>query len=60
MYACINCLNKSSVGVRGGTEAGVYAKVAFRLADKRVEVIKSVLKELELLERVDLLKSSLA
>ena len=56
----MNCLKRSSVGTGGGARAGPYAGVALGLAGGGAGVPKSVLEELELLERVDLLESSLA
>ena len=47
------------VGAEGGVRAGPCVEVALRLADGGVGVPKSVLEELELSERVDLLESSL-
>ena len=55
----MNCLNKSSVGAGVGTGAGPCAEVALGLAGGGAGVPKSVSEELELLERVDLLDSSL-
>ena len=55
----MNCLNKSSVGAGAGAGAGPCAGVALGLADGGAGVPKSVSEELELLERVDLLDSSL-
>ena len=55
----MNCLNKSSVGAGAGTGAAPYAGVALGLAGRGAGVQKSVSEELELLERVDLLDSSL-
>ena len=55
----MNCLNKSSVGARAGAGAGPYAGVALGLVGGGAGVPKSVSEELELLERVDLLDSSL-
>ena len=55
----MNCLNKSSVGVGAGIGAGPCARVALGLADRGAGVSKSVSEELELYERLDLLKSSL-
>ena len=56
----MNCLNKSSVGAGAGAKAGPCARVALGLAGGGAGVPKSVLEELGLLERVDLLESSLA
>ena len=55
----MNCLNKLSVGDGAGAKAGPCAGVALGLAGGGVEVPKFVLEEQELLERVDLLDSSL-
>ena len=60
MYACINCLIRLSVGTGGGARAGPYAEVSLGLADVGAGVPKSVSEELKLLDRVDLLESSLA
>ena len=59
MYVCMNFLKRSSVDVAGVGRVGSYAKVAFGLAGWVAGVPKSVSEELELLEQVDLLESSL-
>ena len=55
----MNCLNKSSVGAGAEAGAGPYAGVAFGLASRGAGILKSVMEELELLKRVDLLETSL-
>ena len=55
----MNCLKRLLVGVESRARAGPYAGVALGLASGGVGVPKSVSEELELLEQVDLLESSL-
>ena len=56
----MNCLNRSLVGAKGRAGAGLCAEGVFRLTNGGAGVSKSVSEELDLLERIDLLESSLA
>ena len=56
----MNCLNKLWVSAETGTGVGPYAGMALGLAGERVAVRKFVSEDVELLERVDCLDSSLA
>ena len=56
----MNCLNRSSVGAGGRAGAELFIGVDLGLAGGGAGVPKSVLEELELLDRVNLLESSLA
>ena len=56
----MNCLNRLSIGARAEVRAQRCAGMTLRLASGETGVPKSVSEELELLEWVNLLDSSLA
>ena len=73
MYACMNYLNRLLVNVGAGVRTSARGtklaigdidvsviRVAPELASGRTRVSKSILKELELLDQINLLESSLA